>query len=162
MRALIWSVAVLGIVALAIAFFAAPREVPLPPSLDGAIVYVSSRDGIDSLYERRLPHGEDRRLTFQNEPVRDPAVSPNGIKVAFAMGGRIGLVSRASGDVTFLTLGVDWVDESPSWRPDGGALLVASRRPGSPNADIHMIASTSDPQKGQAERKPLTLTPGLD
>jgi Tol biopolymer transport system component len=162
MRVLLWSVLALGLVALLAALAATSRETPLPPSLEGVVVYVSNRDGVDALYERRLPHGEDRRLTFQSEPVRDPAVSPDGLKVAFSMGGRIGLVSRGSGDVSFLSLGVDWVDTSPSWRPDGEALVVAARRAGAPNADIHFLAASIDALIGQAERKPLTVTPGLD
>jgi Tol biopolymer transport system component len=77
------------------------------------------------------------------------------------MGGRIGLVALGTGDVRILTLGVDWRDASPSWRPDGKALLVASRRPGEANADIHLLAPVDAPA-GQADRRPLTLTPGLD
>ena len=52
------------------------RSGPAPPAdLTGFFVYVSDRDGVEALYERRLPRGEERRLTFLSEPLRDPAVS---------------------------------------------------------------------------------------
>lgn len=138
-------------------------HVPKPPAdLTGAFVYVSDRDGIDALYERRLPRGEDRRLTFLSEPLRDPAVSPDATRVAFSVGGRIGVLSLRRGDVEYLSLGVDWRDTSPSWRPDGQALLVVSRPPNAANADVHLLLASSDPGSAQAERRPLTLTPGLD
>jgi Tol biopolymer transport system component len=138
-------------------------NVPQPPAdLLGAFVYVSDRDGIEALYERRLPRGEDRRLTFLSEPLREPAVSPDATRVAFSVGGRIGVLSLRSGDVKYLSLGVDWRDASPSWRPDGRALLVASRRANAANADVHLLLASSDPASAEAERRPLTLTPGLD
>ena len=59
---------------------------PLPAGVSGAIVFVSDRDGAESLYWRRLPKDRERRLTHTSEPVRDPRVSPDGTQVAFAMG----------------------------------------------------------------------------
>jgi len=160
-RARVWSIplsALLGIGAL-VAFWR--REPPLPGDLAGTIVYVSDRDGIESLYARRLPDGSERRLTFLNEPVRDPAVSPDGKTVAFSMAGRIGLISLRTGDIRILTLGIDWHDASPSWRPDGAALVVVSRRSGEANADVHLL-TTLDAAAGQVERRPITLTGALD
>jgi len=161
MRRLAWGffvLAVLGAVGFA---FLRPRDQPLPAGVAGTLVFVSDRDGIDSLYTRRLPAGPEERLTFLNEPVREPAVSPDGRRAAFSMGGRIGIVSLSSGDVRFPTLGVDWQDGSPCWRPDGQALVVSSRRPGDANADLHLLLSL-DAGAGQSERRPLTSTPGLD
>ena len=108
----------------------ASREIPLPPDLTGTLVFVSDRGGADTLYARTLPAGPDRRLTWFSEAVREPAVSPDRRRVAFSVGGRIGVVSLATGDVRLLTLGVDWRDSMPAWRPDGQALVVASRKPG--------------------------------
>lgn len=128
--------------------------------LTGKLVFVSDRDGIDALYVRDLKTHEERQLTYLNEAVREPAVSPDGASVAFSMGGRIGLVSPQTGRFQIITLGVDWQDSSPSWRPDGKALLVASRAPGEHNADIHLLILS--PNGPFPSREPLTSTPGLD
>ena len=162
MRFFVWSILILAMLLGVLAWIVLrPNEEPLPTAVAGTLVFVSDRDGVDSLYSRRLPKGEDRRLTFLNEPVREPAVSPDGRMAAFSMGGRIGVVFLGSGDVRFLTLGVDWQDASPSWRPDGRALVVASRRPGDANADLHLLLDL-DAGPGQVERRSLTLSAGLD
>jgi Tol biopolymer transport system component len=141
--------------------FAERRRSSLPPELTGLLAYVSDRSGANALYLRRLPQGADRRLTFLTEAVDEPVFAPDGGRIAFSAEGRIGIVSLSTGDVRMLTLGVDWSDASPAWRPDGGALLVAARRTGDANADIHLLTPL-DAAPGQAQRRPLTLTPGLD
>jgi Tol biopolymer transport system component len=125
----------------------------LPASLPRALVFVSDRDGTPALYWRGLPHERARRLTFGSEAVGEPAVSPDGTRVAFSMNGRIGLVSLASGDVSILTLGVDWKDAQPAWLPDGRRLVVSSRpRPADP-AGLHVLEPAAD---GSVARRVLT------
>ena len=160
MRKFAWCVLALA-VAGGFWLFIEQRRSPLPPDLSGLLAYVSDRSGANALYLRRLPRGADRRLTFLTEAVGEPAFSPDGSRIAFSAEGRIGVVSVASGDVRMLTLGVDWSDGSPAWRPDGAALLVVARREGEANADIHLLTPVDAPA-GQAQRRPLTLTPGLD
>lgn len=139
------------------------RERPLPPRLSGTLVFVSDRSGIDALYAKRLPRGRERRLTKQLEATREPALSPDGREVAFSMGGRIGLVGLASEEVRILTLGVDWRDSSPAWHPGGKGLLVCSRRAALEKRDLHYLAfEEGGSVPGGVERRPLTLTPGLD
>ena len=136
------------------------REAPLPPGLAGTLVFVSDRSGVESLHLRRLPRGRDRRLTSTSEPVRAPALSPDGARVAFTMGGRLGLVSLDTEDVRMLTLGVDWRDDSPSWRPDGKAIVVSARRSAGTNAALHLL--DLDAPEGGVARHALTQTRGLD
>lgn len=136
-----------------------PRAAPLPKGVAGTLVFVSDRGGQDALYARELPGGEDRRLTFSEEPVRDPAMSPDGTRAAFAMGGRIGIASL-NGDVRYITLGVDRRDQSPSWRPDGKALVVVSKERNAANGELHVLEI--DGPDGQTVRVPLTQSRGLD
>jgi Tol biopolymer transport system component len=124
----------------------------LPASLAGGLVFVSDRDGIPALYWRRLPRDRERRLTFGSEAVGEPAVSPDGTRVAFSMDGRLGIVAVATGEVDVLTLGVDWRDASPAWLPDGRRLVVSARCPGEP-AGLHLLEPGAEP--GVA-RHPLT------
>jgi Tol biopolymer transport system component len=158
-RRLLWGAPALLVLPAAAWLYLQSRPDPLPQGVQGLLVYVSDRSGMDALYARRLPDGEERRLTFLNEPVREPAISPNGRWVAFSMRGRIGLVAVASGQVRILTVGVDWKDAAPCWRSDGRALLVSARRPQG-MADVHLLAF--DPAAGEATRTPLTDTAGLD
>jgi len=152
--------AIIVLVVLGVAAFAWwPRSKPLPADLTGAIVFVSDRAGVDALFLRRLPRGTDQRLTFMSEPVREPAFSPDGTRVAFSMGGRIGLVSLPAGDVRILTLGIDWRDASPAWRPDGKALVVVSRGRNADHGELHVLEI--DTADGQVARTPLTASRGV-
>jgi Tol biopolymer transport system component len=126
---------------------------PRPPGLPGAIVFVSDRDGTPALYWRRLPRDRERRLTFGSEAVGEPAVSPDGTRVAFSMNGRIGVVAVASGDTRILTLGVDWKDAQPCWLPDGRRLVVSARRRVGEPAGLHLLDPAGD---GPVGRHPLT------
>ena len=132
----------------------------LPADLTGTLVFVSDRDGREALYLRRLPDGADFQLTSMTEPVGEPALSPNGRQVAFAMGGRIGLVAVDTHEVKFVTLGVDWKDATPVWRPDGKALVVSSRRDSGQSADLHLLMLGSP--AGADVRRPLTRSDHLD
>jgi Tol biopolymer transport system component len=98
-------------------------------------------------------------LTDLDEPTRDPAVSPDGRRVAFSVGGRLGIVDVAGGPVRFVTLGTDWKDTSPAWLPDGHALVVAARHSDSLPRDIHLVTVES---AGDPARRFLTDTAHLD
>ena len=143
-----------------VAYFLADRPLPLPADAAGSLLFVSDREGQDALYIRRLPKGEPRRLVVTSEPVSDPALSPDGSRLAFVMGGRVGLVSLPRGDLRFVTLGVDHQDAHPSWRPDGKALVVSSRVRGRDTADLVLL--DLDTADGKPARTLLTDTHGLD
>jgi Tol biopolymer transport system component len=142
---------------VAVAGLLLPPRTRLPAGLSGAIVFVSNRDGTSALYWRRLPRDRERRLTFGSEGVGEPAVSPDGTRVAFSMGGRIGVVAVASGEVRILTLGVDWKDAQPAWLPDGRRLVVSSRRRAGEPAGLHLLEPAAD---GTVDRHPLTQPRG--
>jgi len=126
---------------------------PLPSGLQGALVFVSDREGTPALYWRRMPRDRERRLTFGSEAVGEPSVSPDGTRVAFSMNGRIGVVAVASGDSRILTLGVDWKDAQPAWLPDGRRLVVSARRRAGEPAGLHLLDLAPD---GAVTRSPLT------
>jgi Tol biopolymer transport system component len=128
-----------------------PRQ-ELPPGLSGGLVFVSDRDGLPALYWRRLPRDRERRLTFGSEPAAEPALSPDGTRVAFALDGRIAVVAVATGDEEVLTFGVDWADAQPAWLSDGRRLVVSARRRGGP-AGLHVLDPGAD---GVVARHPLT------
>ena len=150
------TIGALLVAALLAVFF---RAGPLPPNLAGALAFVSDRDGTEALYWRRLPKDRPRQLTEASEPVRDPAIAPDGARVAFAMGGRIGIATVTAGDVRMLTLGVDFRDAMPAWLPDGKGLVVSSRRSTGETAGLNLLDL---PGEGPVVRHPLTQTRGLD
>jgi Tol biopolymer transport system component len=125
----------------------------LPPGLTGGLAFVSDQDGIPALYWRRLPKGRARRLTFGSEGVDEPAVSPDGSRVAFSMDGRIGVVTVATGESSVLTLGVEQRDADPAWLPDAQRLVVSSRPRASEVAGLFLL---DPPAGGVVERHPLT------
>jgi Tol biopolymer transport system component len=136
------------------------RRPPLPADLGGTLVFVSNRHGPDALYVRRPPRDEPRRVAVTSEAVKDPALSPDGGRLAFAMGGRIGLVSLPRGEVRFATLGVEYRDAQPSWRPDGRGLVVSSRAAEAGAADLFLL--DLETKEGEPARTALTHTRGLD
>jgi Tol biopolymer transport system component len=133
------------------------RDPALPADLDGRIVLVGGRAGREALYVRHFPSEAVRMLVRQPDPVREPAVSPDGARVAFATRGRIGVASLATGETAIVTLGVDWLDSSPAWHPDGRSLAIVALRPGSQNADLHVLELAAEP--AQPRRASLTKTP---
>ncbi len=154
------AIGALAVVSLAVAAWLALGErSALPPDLAGALVFESDRDGASALYWRRLPRDRERRLTFGSEPAREPAVSPDGTRVAFSMNGRVGVVAVASGEVKVLTLGVDWKDAQPAWLPDGRRIVVSARRREGEPRSLHLLEPAAD---GSVSRHPLTQARASD
>ncbi len=140
--------------------YRASRQPRLPPGLTGSVVFVSDRSGTPGLYLRPLPSGPDLRLTSFPETLRDPSVSPDAGHAAFALEGRIGVVSLVTRDVHFLSYATEWLDAQPSWRPDARALAIATRRSQSDKADVHLLLL--DSALRLEARQAITETPGLD
>jgi Tol biopolymer transport system component len=133
--------------------------VPLPAGVTGTLVYVSDRNGVDALYVRRLPAATERVLVSLAGPVGEPAISPDAKRVAFSSGGRIGIATLSTGDLGIATSGIEWLDSSPSWTPDGRSLVVSARRRDQLRSDVHLLGLRED---SEPERRPLTRTLGLD
>lgn len=156
-----WALGVLVLAGVVFGLFAfGRREPPLPDGLRGMLVYISDHDGLDTLYAWRLPDGPERRLAVAQEPAREPAVSPDGSRVAFVLGGRIALADLRGGDLRVLTLGVERRDSAPAWSPDGRRLVITSRLPTERNADVQVL--TLGAPGASPQRQSLTVTPGLD
>jgi Tol biopolymer transport system component len=134
--------------------FLARRAPALPPDVEGAIVFVSTRDGPPALYWRRLPRSRERTLVAEPMAAEHPAIAPDGTRVAFESEGRIAIVAVATGEVRHVTTGVGFQDAEPAWMPDGRRLVVSSRRGQGAPAGLHLLDPS--PDGGPAERHPLT------
>jgi TolB protein len=125
--------------------------------LGGTLVFVSDRDGPDALYMRRLPGALDLRLTYLGEPVAEPALSPDSQQAAFAVGGRIALVTLATRDLRYLSLGQRARDAAPAFFPDGKRLVITSRRGEGDQADLFELDTGGEGV--ESPRRRLTDTP---
>ncbi len=133
----------LAAVGVAVSLVLRRAEAPtLPSDLQGTLVFISGRTGIDAVFARKLPNGPDLRLTHLGEPAREPALSPDGQHVAFVVGGRIAVVAVATGDIQYLSLGVTAKDGAPDWFPDGKRLVIVSRPALGENADLFELAAS--------------------
>jgi TolB protein len=100
-------------------------------SADGQTLYFTSdRGGGPQVYAAAAQSGaRARRITFGASYAARPRVSPDGRMLAVVMqdssGFRVGVVDLASGQITPLSRGS--LDESPSFAPNGSALIYAGR-----------------------------------
>lgn len=108
-----------------------------PTSAAGVVVFVSSRDGNGELYVMPATGGTAVRLTFTPANEADPALSPDGTKLAYTRddGGLPRLwIANANGSGTFrATDSLDFagaVDASPSWAPTSDRVVFVSTTSG--------------------------------
>ena len=95
---------------------------PNPLSLGGTVFYAFRSYGRTNLWALPLGKPNPVRLTAGPWDDRDPAISPDGDKLAFAShrGGswNLYLLDLTTGETTALTTGLDF-KANPAWSPDG-------------------------------------------
>ncbi len=120
-----------------------PAGPPTPTPFGGGwseIAFVSERDGSREIYVMSADGTNLRRLTNNRANDRDPAWSPDGMRVAF--------YSDREGNADIYVMGADGSglrnltnhpanDYHPTWSPDGKRLAFNSDREGS--GDIYVI-----------------------
>lgn len=96
------------------------------------IVFESDRSGTSQLYIAGLDGGEPQRITFGEGRYGSPAWSPRGDRIAFARQAGdlfgIGIVSVDGSNEETLT--GSFMDESPTWAPNGRVVMFTRVTPG--------------------------------
>ncbi|HWH02398.1 MAG TPA: hypothetical protein VN674_01815 [Gemmatimonadales bacterium] len=109
-----------------------------PTSAGSAIVFVSSRDGNAELYTMPASGGAPTRLTFTAANEANPALSPDGTKLAYTRddGGlpRLWISDADGSNAARATDSLDFggaVDASPTWAPGSDRIAFVSTTSGS-------------------------------
>jgi len=104
-------------------------------SADGQSIYFTSdRSGQPQIYQIPAAGGEAQRMSFEGRYNADPNVSFDDNKIAVTQGAgnvyRIAVMDRSLGTPRWSLLSPGALDESPSFAPNAGMLLYASREGG--------------------------------
>ena len=87
-------------------------------SRNGGLVFQSNRDGNWEIYSMMPPYGFVRRLTHDDGPDGEPALSPGGGRVAYIHDGDLYVRSSVGGDRHKIADAAAW----PTWSPDGKSI----------------------------------------
>jgi TolB protein len=115
---------------------------PTPTPLGGAdsVCYQTDRDGNWEIYCLDLETWQEYNLTQHPAEDRNPAVSPDGTRIAFEShrdgNWELYLLDLPTGEVTRLTEELAF-DGAPAWSPDGSRLAFESYRDG--NWEIYVM-----------------------
>jgi TolB protein len=98
----------------------------------GQIVFESDRAGTQQLYVMPSSGGSARRISFGEGRYATPVWSPRGDRIAFTkiVGGRfhIGVMAPDGANERLLT--ASYIDEGPSWAPNGRVIMFFRESPG--------------------------------
>lgn len=98
----------------------------------GKIVFESDRAGTQQLYIMSAGGGDANRISFGDGRYATPVWSPRGDLIAFTkiVGGRfhIGIMGQDGSNERLLT--ASYIDEGPSWAPNGRVLMFFRETPG--------------------------------
>lgn len=98
----------------------------------GMIVFESDRAGTQQLYIMSAGGGDANRISFGDGRYATPVWSPRGDLIAFTkiVGGRfhIGIMGQDGSNERLLT--ASYIDEGPSWAPNGRVLMFFRETPG--------------------------------
>jgi dipeptidyl aminopeptidase/acylaminoacyl peptidase len=131
---------------------------PAFPGANGPIAFVSNRDGNQEIYTIRPDGSDPHRLTANAVADTDPAVSPDGGRIAFTRGLDI-WVMKSDGSGQAAVTGTEGTDSAPAWSPDGSKLVFVSNRntPGGGTTGPELWVMNAD---GSPVRQLTDTTPG--
>ena len=148
-----------------------------PTALTRTFAFVSSRDGSFDVFLAKANGRGIKQLTAGPASEFDPAISPDGTRVAFARGGyREDLLDCPTGaacpyeghiyvmnidgtGLVQLSTGAEVYDREPSWSPDGKSIVFTRWPPETDNADLYLLTEGSD---GTWVQSQLTSAPGSE
>jgi mannan endo-1,4-beta-mannosidase len=127
--------------------FGANAESSTDVRVEGRIVFSSNRQGANNANAQEIyvmdPNGSNAvRLTTNTTIDTDPALSPDGTRIAFQ--------STRDGDYEIFVMNVDGsgvvqlttntaIDQSPAWSPDGNRIAFVSNRLSNGNVDVFVM-----------------------
>lgn len=83
------------------------------------------------------------RIIVVQDGAANPAVSPDGARIALSILGKIWIISASGGDASQISQGISW-DAHPSWSPDGQFLAYSHGMPdGSDLVVVNLATGTS-------------------
>lgn len=127
-------------------------QVPDPLREGGSLVFTVRENGQEDLWAISVGESTPLRLTNHPSNDRDPAWSPDGMRVAFSShrdgNWELYILEVATGATTRLTY-TPGFEGAPTWSPDGAYIAYEGYTPDSQDLDIYIISS--DPGRAAAE-----------